>query len=103
MKKIAKTQLNDQGVSSFVLNRHKENSKISEKKGTIKYYVESIQTGSSLFTKERKADKVKNLINSYLDKYMSDIIDRSELYLDQNTSWMLNVDVFLPGIYFVTI
>mmetsp|Transcript_39717 Transcript_39717/g.45599 ORF Transcript_39717/g.45599 Transcript_39717/m.45599 type:complete len:180 (-) Transcript_39717:14-553(-) len=28
---------------------------------------------------------------------MSDIIDRSDLYLDQNTSWMLNVDVFLPG------
>lgn len=28
---------------------------------------------------------------------MSDIIDRRELYLDYNTSWLLNVDVHLPG------
>lgn len=37
------------------------------------------------------------LLNSYLDKYLSDMIDLSELSLDQSASWLLNVDVHLPG------
>lgn len=95
---IAKTKIDEQGVPQYVFHHSNTEPKKSDNKGTIKIYVESIQTGSSLYTKERKADKIKNLLNSYLDKYMSDVIDRSELYLDQNTSWLLNVDVHLPGI-----
>lgn len=95
---IAKTKIDEQGVPQYVFHHSNIEPKKSDHKGTIKYYVESIQTGSSLYTKERKADKTKNLLNSYLDKYMNDVIDRNELYLDQNTSWLLNVDVHLPGI-----
>lgn len=83
-------------MSSFVFHTPTESAK-DEKKGLIKYYVESVQIGTSLFTKERKTDKVKHLLNAYLDKYMSDVIDRTELYLDQNTAWLLNVDVHIPG------
>lgn len=59
--------MNDQGAPAFVFHHTKtDSSKRDEKKGLIKYYVESIQTGSSLFTKERKAETTKNLINAYL-------------------------------------
>jgi len=69
----------------------------------IKYYVESIQTGHSLFTKEKKAEKTKNLLISFLDKYFGEIIDRKTIYLSHNASWLLNVDVILPSNFLYSI
>ncbi|CAI2374670.1 unnamed protein product [Moneuplotes crassus] len=93
----AKTQIGENGSPVFAFHISQKSDAKDEDKGLIKYYVESIQTGSSLFTKIRAAEKTKNLLNSFLDKYMGEVIDRSELYLDQSTSWLLNVDVHLPG------
>lgn len=65
-------------------------------KGQINFYLESSQTGRTLFTREDTAEQLKNRMLLLVQKLYSNIIDRAELMIFHNQyCWNLNVDVLV--------
>lgn len=65
-------------------------------KGSIKYHLESSQTGSSLFIREDVADLTRMRLVQILSTLYGNIIDRSELAIFKGEFvWNLNVDILV--------
>jgi len=65
-------------------------------KGQISFYLESSQTGRSLFVREDTADSLKQRMQNILASLFSNIIDRKELCIFKNEfCWNLHVDLLV--------
>jgi exosome complex RNA-binding protein Rrp42 (RNase PH superfamily) len=65
-------------------------------RGQIIYFLESSQTGTSLFTREDKADQTKQAMLQILNTLYKNIVKREELMIFKGEfAWLLNVDVLV--------
>ena len=65
-------------------------------KGQIRLYLETCQTGRSLFTREDQADSLKQRMQLILDSLFVNIIDRKELSIFSGEfCWNLNIDILV--------
>jgi exosome complex RNA-binding protein Rrp42 (RNase PH superfamily) len=67
-----------------------------EDRGQIIYFLESSQTGTSLFTREDKADQTKQAMSQILNTLYKNVINRGELMIFKGEfAWLLNVDILV--------
>ena len=65
-------------------------------KGQVNFYLESSQTGRSLFVREDTADSLKQRMQHILKTLFSNIINRKELSIyDGEFCWNLNIDLLV--------
>jgi exosome complex RNA-binding protein Rrp42 (RNase PH superfamily) len=65
-------------------------------KGQINLYLETCQTGRSLFVREDAADVLKKRMQAILQRTQSNIIDRAELGIfNAEYCWFLHVDLLV--------
>ena len=65
-------------------------------KGQTNFYLESSQTGRSLFVREDQADSVKQRMQNIIQGLFSNLIDRSELCIFKGEfCWNLHVDLLV--------
>ena len=65
-------------------------------KGQISFYLESSQTGRSLFVREDQADSMKQRMQNIIQNLFSNLIDRQELCIFKGEfCWNLHVDLLV--------
>jgi len=65
-------------------------------KGQISFYLESSQTGRSLFVREDQADSMKQRMQNIIQTLFSNMIDRQELCIFKGEfCWNLHVDLLV--------
>ena len=65
-------------------------------RGTLRFYLESSQTGHSLFTREQDQLKTKTQILALLSSFMGEAVDLRELCIAPGErAWTLHVDVLV--------
>ena len=62
----------------------------------IEYFLESTQTGNSLFTKDKQAQKLRAFIKETLNTHLSQAVDPESLIIrPKETAWKLFIDVLV--------
>jgi len=65
-------------------------------RGPIVYHLESVQTGSSLYTRQDEAETTKDRMLHIISSLYRNVIDRAELLLYKGEfAWRLNVDILV--------